>query len=134
MGKVQIIRTPSGEELVVLPRADYDALVAGAQLIGADDDDDEDAADIAVFDERMAELRSNRDAALPAEVSQAMLRGATLVQALRKWRGVKQQDLAAKAELAQGYLSDIERGRGQGSREAREKIARALDVPREWLV
>jgi ribosome-binding protein aMBF1 (putative translation factor) len=133
MGKVQIIRTPSGEELVVLPRADYDALVAGVQSIGADDDD-EDAADIAVFDERMAELRSNRDAALPAEVSQAMLRGATLVQALRKWRGVKQQDLAAKAELAQGYLSDIERGRGQGSREAREKIARALDVPREWLV
>lgn len=132
MGKVQIIRTPGGEELVVLPRADYDALVAGAQAIGADDD--EDAADIAVFDERMAELRSNRDAALPAEVSQAMLRGATLVQALRKWRGVKQQDLAAKAELAQGYLSDIERGRGQGSREAREKIARALDVPRAWLV
>ena len=115
MGKVQIIRTPSGEELVVLPRADYDALVAGVQSIGADDDD-EDAADIAVFDERMAELRSNRDAALPAEVSQAMLRGATLVQALRKWRGVKQQDLAAKAELAQGYLSDIERGRGHGSR------------------
>ncbi len=131
MGKVQIIRTPSGEELVVLPRADYDALLAGAQAIGADD---EDAVDIAVFDERMAELRSNRDAALPAEVGQAMLRGATLVQALRKWRGVKQQDLAAKAELAQGYLSDIERGRGHGSREAREKIARALDVPREWLV
>lgn len=131
MGKVQIIRTPGGEELVVLPRADYDALVAGAQAFGADD---EDAVDIAVFDERMAELRSNRDAALPAEVSKAMLRGATLVQALRKWRGVKQQDLAAKAELAQGYLSDIERGRGQGSREAREKIALALDVPREWLV
>ncbi|MGJ0396704.1 MAG: helix-turn-helix domain-containing protein [Methylocystis sp.] len=131
MGKVQIIRTPSGEELVVLPRADYDALVAGAQAIGADD---EDAVDIAVFDERMAELHSNRDAALPADVGQAMLRGATLVQALRKWRGVKQRDLAAKAELAQGYLSDIERGRGHGSREAREKIARALDVPREWLV
>lgn len=131
MGDVQIIRTPGGEELVVLPRADYDALVAGAQSIGADD---EDAVDIAVFDKRMAELRSDRDAVLPAEVSQAMLRGATLVQALRKWRGVKQQELAAKAELAQGYLSDIERGRSQGSREAREKIARALNVPPEWLL
>lgn len=132
MGKVQIIRTPGGEELVVLPRADYDALVAGVDA--ASHEDDEDAADIAVFDERMAALRAGDDVALPAEVSNAMLRGATLVQALRKWRGVRQQDLAAKAGLAQGYLSDIERGRGHGSREAREKIARALDVPTAWLV
>lgn len=129
MGKVQIIRTPGGEELVVLPRAEYDTLVAGAQTV-----DDEDAADTAIFDERMAELRSGVDVTLPAEVSKAILRGATLVQALRKWRGMKQQELAAKAQLAQGYLSDIERGRSQGSREAREDIARALDVPEGWLV
>jgi len=50
MGNVQIIRTPSGEELVVLPRADYDALLAAAC------DADEDADDLALYDARKSEL------------------------------------------------------------------------------
>lgn len=95
--------------------------------------EEEEAADVAVFDQRMAELDENPEAVLPREVSAALLRGATLVRALRDWRGVRQQELAAKAGLGQGYLSDIERGRSQGSPEARESIALALDVPKEWL-
>jgi DNA-binding XRE family transcriptional regulator len=130
MGKVQIIRTPGGEELVVLPRADYEALLAGAATGG---EDDEDAADVAVFDARMAELAAGRDALLPPEVSAALLRGSSLVRALRDWRGIRQQELATRAGLGQGYLSDIERGRTQGSPEARENIAHALDVPVAWL-
>ena len=93
----------------------------------------EDAADVAMFDARMAELSAGRDAPLPAEVSAALLRGATLVRALRDWRGIRQQELAARTGLGQGYLSDIERGRTQGSSEAREAIARALEAPVEWL-
>lgn len=50
MGNVQIIRTPSGEELVVLPRADYEALLAAAA------EGDEDADDVALYDARKAEL------------------------------------------------------------------------------
>jgi DNA-binding XRE family transcriptional regulator len=130
MGKVQIIRTPGGEELVVLPRADYEALVAEA---GGASDDDEDAADVAIFDARMAELAAGRDAHLPPGVGAALLRGSTLVRALRDWRGIRQQELAARTGLGQGHLSDIERGRTQGSPEARASIARALDVPVEWL-
>jgi hypothetical protein len=38
----QIIRTPDGEELVVLPRADYEALIARA------DHEAEDAEDVAI--------------------------------------------------------------------------------------
>jgi ribosome-binding protein aMBF1 (putative translation factor) len=130
MGKVQIIRTPAGEELVVLPRADYEALLSEA---GAAAEMDDDADDIAIFDQRMAELNKDPSAQLPADVSAALVRGATLVRALRDWRGIRQQDLAAKAGLGQGYLSDIERGRTQGSPEAREALACALDVPKEWL-
>lgn len=130
MSKVQIIRTPGGEELVVLPRAEYEALLLRT---GELPEDEEEAADVAVFDQRMAELNENPEAVLPREVSAALLRGATLVRALRDWRGVRQQELAAKAGLGQGYLSDIERGRSQGSTEARESIALALDVPKEWL-
>ncbi|WP_330083474.1 helix-turn-helix transcriptional regulator [Methylocystis iwaonis] len=115
---------------MVLPRAEYEALLVKK---GELSEEEEEAADIAVFDQRMAELEENPEAALPREVNAALLRGATLVRALRDWRGVRQQELAAKAELGQGYLSDIERGRSQGSPEARESIARALDVPKEWL-
>jgi PHD/YefM family antitoxin component YafN of YafNO toxin-antitoxin module len=46
----QIIRTPHGEELVVLPRADYEALVERA------DHEAEDAEDVAIYDARKAEL------------------------------------------------------------------------------
>jgi ribosome-binding protein aMBF1 (putative translation factor) len=91
------------------------------------------ATDVALFDERMAELRKRPTALLPAEVSAALVRGKTLIRALRDWRGIRQQELAAKTGLGQGYLSDIERSRSHGSPEAREAIARALDVPEDWL-
>jgi hypothetical protein len=48
----------------------------------------------------------------------------------RRWA---QLFLSRPVGLGQGYLSDIEWGRSQGSPEAHESIARALDVPKEWL-
>ncbi len=50
MSVPQIIRTPAGEELVVLPRAEYEALVSLADAAA------EDADDVAIYDARMAEL------------------------------------------------------------------------------
>jgi hypothetical protein len=50
MSAPQIIRTPSGEELVVLPRAEYEALLERA------DHEGEDADDVAIYDARKAEL------------------------------------------------------------------------------
>ena len=63
-----------------------------------------------------------------------MLRGASLVTALRKWRGIKQTDLAERSGLSQGYLSDLESRRRKGAPETLEAIAKALDVPANWLV
>ena len=127
--KPQILTSPSGDELVVLPRAEYEALVQAAQ-----GSDDEDAADVAIYDARKAELAAGVDARLPAEVSGAMLRGESLLKALRKWRDVTQLHLAFRTGLAQGYLSDVETGRKKGSSETLAQIARALDIPTEWLI
>lgn len=127
MNSIQIIHTPSGDELVVLPRAEYEALVAAAG------DADEDAADIAMYDARKAELAGDPNAILPQEVSDMLLRGQTRLQALRKWRGMAQIKLAADAGIAQGYLSDLEHGRKSGSAETIAALARALDVPTDWL-
>lgn len=127
MGDPQFIRTPSGEELVVLTRADYDALLEALA------EAEEDAADLAVYDACKAELGAADDV-LPSAVNAALLRGARLLEALRDWRGMTQTRLAEATGLAQGYLSDLERGRRQGSPETLAKIAAALEVPAKWLV
>lgn len=126
--KPQTITTPAGDELVVLPRAEYDALVAAAAA------HEEDAADVAIYDARKSELARGSDARLPPEVSAAMLRGDSLLKALRKWRDLTQLHLAFKTNIAQGYLSDIESGRRKGTDETLKAIAKALDVPAEWLL
>lgn len=93
----------------------------------------EDAEDAAIFDERMADLAAGRDERLPAEVSAAMLRGDSLLKALRNWRDVTQMQLAFKTGLAQGYISDLEAGRRKGAKETLAQIARALDIDERWM-
>jgi DNA-binding XRE family transcriptional regulator len=126
MSEPQIIRTPSGEELVVLPRAEYEALLKRA------DNEAEDADDVVIYDARKAELAAG-SVVLPAEVSAAILRGESRLKAIRKWRGKTQQYLNAKAGISQGYLSDLESGRRPGTPETIAKLAQALNVPVEWL-
>ncbi|MGD1036648.1 MAG: helix-turn-helix transcriptional regulator [Roseiarcus sp.] len=125
MAEPQIIRTPSGEEMVVIPRREYERLIAAAH--------DEDADDVAIYDARKAELSGDPDALLPAQVSAAMLRGDSRFKALRRWRGLTQSALAAKAGVGQGYLSDIETRRRTGAPETLQRLARALDVPVKWV-
>jgi transcriptional regulator with XRE-family HTH domain len=63
-----------------------------------------------------------------------MLRGDSLLKALRKWRDMTQLHLAFKTNIAQGYLSDIESGRRKGTVETLTAIAKALEAPPEWLL
>lgn len=49
MVRVQIITSPSGDEMVVLPKADFDALLERL----------EELSDVAIYDERMAELKDS---------------------------------------------------------------------------
>jgi mRNA-degrading endonuclease RelE of RelBE toxin-antitoxin system/DNA-binding XRE family transcriptional regulator len=126
MSGPQIIRTPGGEELVVLPRADYEALLdrAGHEA--------EDADDAAIYDARKAELAAG-GVVLPPEVGAAMLRGESRLKAIRNWRGETQLHLNSKTGIGQGYLSDLENGRRTGAPETIAKLAQALNVPVEWL-
>ena len=123
----QTILTAKGEELVVLSRAEYERLSALAALA------EEDAEDVAGYDAAIADLAAGRDERLPAEVSALLLRGASLLSAIRRWRGVTQVELAARAGLSQGYLSDLESGRRKGAKETLEALAKGLDVPAAWL-
>jgi hypothetical protein len=86
--KAQTITSPSGDELVVLPRSDYEALVAAASAR------DEDADDIAIYDRRRAELAQGLGASLPPEVSARLLKEESLLKALRNWRDMTQMELS----------------------------------------
>jgi hypothetical protein len=123
MGSPQIILTPSGEELVVLPRADYEALLDHAA---------EDADGVAIYDAVKAELAAG-GVVLPPEVSAAILRGDSRLKAIRRWRDETQLHLTSTTDIGQGYLSDLENRRRTGTAETIAKLARALDVPVAWL-
>jgi DNA-binding XRE family transcriptional regulator len=126
MSEPQIIRTPSGEELVVLPRAEYEALLERA------DHEAEDTDDVAIYDARKAELAAG-GVVLPPEVSTAILRGESRLKAIRNWRDETQLHLNFITGISQGYLSDLESGRRKGTPETITKLAQALNVPVEWL-
>jgi DNA-binding XRE family transcriptional regulator len=122
----QFIKTPSGEELVVFTRAEFEALRRAAE---GDDDDD-----VAIFDARMRELNAGLDSRLPPQVSAFMLKGTSLLKAVRKWRRLTQAQLAAKSDVAQGYISDIEGGKKKGTLEVLATLAKALSVDERWLL
>lgn len=50
------------------------------------------------------------------------------IRELRKWRGLSQEKLAAKAGLHFTYIGDIERGKRNVAIENVSKIAKALEI------
>ena len=125
--EAQFFKTPSGDEMVIISRAEYEA------LIEAFSEAEEDAADLAIAIERKADLEAGRDERLPEELSALILRGVGYLTALRKWRGLTQMQLAEKSGVSQGYLSDLESRRRKGAVETLDALAKALDIPRAWL-
>ncbi len=121
---IQIIKTPAGEEMVILPKAEYDELVRIADEVA------EDAADVAAYDEAIAAGVEP----LPAEVSRHITSGAGLLKSFRLWRNLSQVELAERADTSQGHISDIESRRRKITADLAPKLAAALDVPVHWLI
>lgn len=126
--KPQIIVSPSGDELVVISRVEYDALVA------AMDEAEEDLGTRRIIAETDAAIARGEDAALPESVWTAIESGDSPVRAVRKYRGMTQKDMEQATGLAQGYLSEIENGTKPGGLQTMRKIATALRVPVDLLL
>ena len=127
--KPQFIRTDAGEDLVIISRADYDAMLARASEAL-----DEDRIDARLAETAAADLAAGRDVAIPIDVAEAILDGATRLRAFRKWRGVTQVDLAKRAGLAQSAISAMEKGEAEGSLKAWRDLSGALNVPLAVLI
>jgi hypothetical protein len=91
MGKLQIIHT-DGEDLVVIPRSDYEALLACAG-----DEASEDAMIARIIEANDAKIARGEDVALPTAVWVAIESGEHSIRAIRKYRGLTQIDVADTA-------------------------------------
>ncbi len=117
MGKPQIITSPSGEELVVLPRSDYEDLIDELAVRKVD-----------------AALAAGREELLSAEEAAALVAAPAPLAFWRKKRGKTQSQLAADIGVSQNFLSDLERGKAKGDVTLYAKLARCLEVQIEDLV
>ena len=93
------------------------------------DTDDDDEADMAAADVEMARIASGETLPVPAEIAYRIADGENVFRVFREWRGLTQAELARRANLTQGALSDIERGRRKPRTDTLKALAAALEVP-----
>jgi ribosome-binding protein aMBF1 (putative translation factor) len=124
--RVRYQKTPRGE-VAILPRKDYEALMAKAA------EADEDAGTARIVARARKEIAGGGPL-LPKEIVDRMANGENPVRVLREWRDVTQMYLSFKTSLSQGHISDIENGRRMGTATALRLIANVLKVPLDLLV
>lgn len=115
--KHTLVVTPSGEELVLIAKADFDRI--------------EDMLDVAAFDSAKA---AETGETLSAEEVAKALAAPTPLAFWRAKRGMKQKDLAAQVGISPSYAADLEAGRRKGEPALFKRLAAALRVRIEDLV
>src|SRR5258708_7735356 len=108
-------KSPKGDDIVILSRKEYDRLLVAAN---------EDAADAAIARKAIAR---HEETLSEAEMDE-LLAARTPLAFWRKNRDLTQTDLAKAAEIAQGFLSEIESGRKTGDVTVLQRIAIALEI------
>jgi ribosome-binding protein aMBF1 (putative translation factor) len=108
-------KTPTGEDIVILSRKEYDRLLLAAN----DDASDARAAKRAIARDEETLTEAELDDLLSAKSSLSFW---------RKRRGLTQAELAKQADIAQGFLSEIEGGRKKGDVAVLQRIAAALEI------
>lgn len=124
MNKPQIIQSPSGEEMVVIPRAEYDALLGAA----------EDFEDALAAERSLARIAAGEVELIPASEVDAYLDAPTPLAFWRRKRGLTQAALAKEVGVTQAYLSEIESGKKEASVGVLRDLAKALKVTVDELV
>lgn len=124
MGHLTQFKSPSGDEMVVLSRAEYDALVEAAEML----------ADVAAYDRAKARIAAGEDEMIPAEFVYRMMDGESPLRVWRDFRNLSAKDLAAQAGISTAYLSEIETGKKEGSLSVLKGIAKALNVDLDDLL
>jgi transcriptional regulator with XRE-family HTH domain len=117
-------KTPQGDDIVILSRAEYDALAAGL----------EDIADAAYANSILADIESGAETLLTSEQANQLLNAKTPLAFWRKHRGMTQEALSKSIGVAQGFVSEIESGTKTGDVQTLAAIARVLKISLDDLV
>jgi hypothetical protein len=123
---VQIIVTPSGERLAVLPEAELDGLIARAAEAAA--------AEGVVGDAFTEALASEMEAAVPSGFLDRLLDGANPIRVWREYRGLSIVDLAEATGVPAPRLALLETATQAGNPGEIRAIAMALKLSVEDLV
>ncbi len=116
--------TPNGDEMVILPRAEYDQLVEASEM----------TQDVAAFDRFKAQLAAGEEESVPAEFAKRILDGENPLRVWRHYRKCSAQNLAAQVGISGAYLSEIETGKKDGSLSVMKRIADILKVSLDDIV
>jgi len=114
------VTTPGGEELVLVPRAVFEAM--------------QERLDGAAHAQSMAAVARGEQELLTPEEVRAALAAPTPLAFWREKRGLTQKALAEQVGIVQSYLSELEAGRKKGDPARFRRLARALRVRMEDLV
>lgn len=127
MDDLQIIKSPKGEEMVVLSRKEYERLTHLAY--------DEDAHDAVFATAQIKKIKSGKTTLIPETVVKAIaVKGVHPVRAWREYRGLTADQLAKKAKLARTTVSQMETGKRKGTIAAYKAIAKVLGIGIESLI
>ena len=119
--------TPGGEELVVVPRAEFERLAALAA------EAEEDADDLQTYLDAKAAISASGSNPLPPDLSALLLQHKSRLEAVRRWRGLSRQDLADRAGLALEELQEFETSGTAQEAASLARLAAALHVAPDWL-
>ncbi|TCQ79572.1 DNA-binding XRE family transcriptional regulator [Ochrobactrum sp. BH3] len=122
--QVQFIKTPQGEEMAILPKADYEKLLDALE-------EKQDIEDVRRIKARIA---SGEEELIPSDIVDRLLDGESKIKVWREYRGMTGKTLADAAGMSAPYLSQIESGAREGSLDAMKKIADVLKVTIDDLI
>jgi DNA-binding XRE family transcriptional regulator len=117
-------KTPGGEEIVILPAADFERLVDLA----------EDARDVRDAEEALTEIAAGSVELLTHAEVLSFLAAPSPIAFWRKRRGMTQAALASAAGVSQAYLAQIEGAKRSGDVQLYRRLAGALGVDVEIIL
>jgi DNA-binding XRE family transcriptional regulator len=114
------VTTPAGEELVLLAKADFEAMQA--------------ALESAVYARTADALARGEQEMLSAQEVADALAAPTPLAFWRAKRGITQKALADAVGVSQSYVADLEAGRRKGDPALAKRLARTLRLRMEDIV
>jgi DNA-binding XRE family transcriptional regulator len=124
MNRLVRTKTPAGEDIVILPAAEFERLVDLA----------EDARDIRDAEKALAEIEAGTVDLLSQSDAQAYLAAPGPLAFWRKHRGLTQAALAKAVGVSQAYMAQIESGKRTADVRVYQRLASQLGVTLDDVV